>query len=167
MGRTLVSLAGATGGLRAVLGGQGASAAEAAVVGMALLGGSRGFGSRWGVTADDVPAVHFTESSPASSLAESDSAPGRARTIVAEAYAPHASPDLASSASALPAFLPVQLRALLKHILRSPESSKIFYFLLLNLVYMVVQVIWGVWTNSLGLISDGSSAVALWEVRLC
>lgn len=34
------------------------------------------------------------------------------------------------------------------------DSRKIFQFLLLNLAFMVVQLIWGVWTNSLGLISD-------------
>jgi Co/Zn/Cd efflux system component len=60
---------------------------------------------------------------------------------------------------ALPAFVPVTARSLLGHILRSPESSKIFYFLLLNLLYMVVQVLWGIWTNSLGLISDCEEAV--------
>ncbi|KAJ1860390.1 putative zinc transporter msc2, partial [Coemansia sp. RSA 486] len=34
------------------------------------------------------------------------------------------------------------------------ESRSIFMFLLLNLSYMVVQVIYGYITNSLGLISD-------------
>lgn len=34
------------------------------------------------------------------------------------------------------------------------DSRKIFQFLVLNLLFMVVQLIWGVWTNSLGLISD-------------
>lgn len=37
---------------------------------------------------------------------------------------------------------------------RSNESRRIFYFLVLNLAYMLVQVAWGIWTNSLGLISD-------------
>jgi len=46
-------------------------------------------------------------------------------------------------------------RAYLKTILSNPESRKIFYFLMLNLFYMVVQVVYGVITNSLGLISDG------------
>ncbi|KAL7411387.1 cation efflux family-domain-containing protein [Mrakia frigida] len=46
------------------------------------------------------------------------------------------------------------LRTYLKTILANPESKKIWYFLLLNLAYMLVQMIWGVWTNSLGLISD-------------
>ncbi|PWN44272.1 cation efflux protein [Ceraceosorus guamensis] len=34
------------------------------------------------------------------------------------------------------------------------DSRKIFQFLLLNLAFMGVQLLWGVWTNSLGLISD-------------
>ncbi|CDZ97656.1 zinc transporter 5 [Phaffia rhodozyma] len=42
----------------------------------------------------------------------------------------------------------------LKVILDNPESRRIWWFLLLNLGYMLVQMIWGVWTNSLGLISD-------------
>ena len=46
-------------------------------------------------------------------------------------------------------------RAYLKIILSNPESRKIFYFLMLNLFYMVVQVVYGIITNSLGLISDG------------
>lgn len=47
------------------------------------------------------------------------------------------------------------MRSYLKTILSNPESRKIFYFLLLNLCYMLVQMLYGVWTNSLGLISDG------------
>ncbi|KAJ2800862.1 putative zinc transporter msc2, partial [Coemansia guatemalensis] len=39
-------------------------------------------------------------------------------------------------------------------ILSDSESRSIFMFLLLNLSYMVVQVIYGYITNSLGLISD-------------
>lgn len=50
----------------------------------------------------------------------------------------------------------------LKHslsiILDSQDSKQIFYFLLLNLTYMFVQLAYGVWTNSLGLISDGKLA---------
>lgn len=48
----------------------------------------------------------------------------------------------------------------LKHslsiILDNQDSKQIFYFLLLNLSYMFVQLAYGVWTNSLGLISDGT-----------
>jgi Co/Zn/Cd efflux system component len=47
----------------------------------------------------------------------------------------------------------------MKTILANPESRKIFYFLVLNLVYMFVQMLYGVWTNSLGLISDGDFMV--------
>lgn len=50
------------------------------------------------------------------------------------------------------------LRSHMKTILSNPESRKIFYFLMLNMVYMLVQIVYGVWTNSLGLISDGALA---------
>lgn len=46
-------------------------------------------------------------------------------------------------------------RSYLKSILSNPESRKIFYFLVLNMCYMLVQMLYGIWTNSLGLISDG------------
>ncbi|KIK61561.1 hypothetical protein GYMLUDRAFT_42562 [Collybiopsis luxurians FD-317 M1] len=46
------------------------------------------------------------------------------------------------------------IRSYIKTILSNPESRKIFYFLLLNLSYMLVQMLYGIWTNSLGLISD-------------
>jgi Co/Zn/Cd efflux system component len=49
------------------------------------------------------------------------------------------------------------LRTYLKKILANPESRRIFYFLILNLWFMLVQMLYGVWTNSLGLISDGES----------
>jgi len=48
------------------------------------------------------------------------------------------------------------LRSYLKTILANPESRKIFYFLILNMWFMVIQMLYGVWTNSLGLISDGT-----------
>jgi solute carrier family 30 (zinc transporter), member 5/7 len=47
------------------------------------------------------------------------------------------------------------IRTYMKTILSNPESRKIFYFLMLNMAYMLVQMLYGVWTNSLGLISDG------------
>ena len=47
------------------------------------------------------------------------------------------------------------VRTYLKAILSNPESRKIFYFLMLNMCYMLVQMLYGIWTNSLGLISDG------------
>ena len=49
------------------------------------------------------------------------------------------------------------IKLYLKTILDNPESRKIFYFLMLNLCYMLVQMLYGIWTNSLGLISDGMS----------
>ncbi len=45
-------------------------------------------------------------------------------------------------------------RRTVKVILANPDSRKIFQFLMLNLAFMGVQLLWGVWTNSLGLISD-------------
>lgn len=49
------------------------------------------------------------------------------------------------------------MRTYLKIIMRNDDSRKIFYFLMVNLAYMVVQMMWGFWTNSLGLVSDGES----------
>ncbi|KAI9142909.1 cation efflux family-domain-containing protein [Paraphysoderma sedebokerense] len=45
-------------------------------------------------------------------------------------------------------------RIYIKAILDNKDSRSIFYFLCLNLIYMFVQLAYGVWTNSLGLISD-------------
>lgn len=45
-------------------------------------------------------------------------------------------------------------RATIKIILATPESRRIYFFLCLNLAFMFVQMAYGVWTNSLGLISD-------------
>ncbi|ODN87143.1 hypothetical protein L198_07146 [Cryptococcus wingfieldii CBS 7118] len=66
--------------------------------------------------------------------------------------------------------LPPKWRPHFQTIMSSPTSSKIFYFLLLNLAYMGVQMVYGVFTNSLGLISDAihmlfdclGIAVGLW-----
>ncbi|TFY83307.1 hypothetical protein EWM64_g705 [Hericium alpestre] len=38
--------------------------------------------------------------------------------------------------------------------MNNSESRRIFYFLVLNLAFMLVQMLYGIWTNSLGLISD-------------
>ncbi|RKP05782.1 cation efflux family-domain-containing protein [Thamnocephalis sphaerospora] len=43
----------------------------------------------------------------------------------------------------------------LRIILSNRDSKRIFFFLVLNLAYMFVQLAYGFWTNSLGLISDG------------
>ncbi|KAI9483722.1 MAG: cation efflux family-domain-containing protein [Benjaminiella poitrasii] len=52
----------------------------------------------------------------------------------------------------------ISVLGFLKHslgiIIGNQDSKQIFYFLLLNLSYMFVQLAYGVWTNSLGLISD-------------
>lgn len=44
---------------------------------------------------------------------------------------------------------------ILREILISKDSRRIFYFLCLNLVFTFVELFYGVFTNSLGLISDG------------
>ncbi|XP_048255901.1 zinc transporter 5-like [Haliotis rufescens] len=43
----------------------------------------------------------------------------------------------------------------LRQILEESNSRKIFYFLCINLMFTFVELLYGVWTNSLGLISDG------------
>lgn len=48
----------------------------------------------------------------------------------------------------------LQMRHMIKMILANRDSRRIFLFLCLNLAFMFVQLVWGVWTNSLGLISD-------------
>ncbi|XP_076443611.1 proton-coupled zinc antiporter SLC30A5-like [Babylonia areolata] len=47
------------------------------------------------------------------------------------------------------------LKGGLKQILEESDSRKIFYFLCINLSFTFVELIYGAWTNSLGLISDG------------
>ena len=47
------------------------------------------------------------------------------------------------------------IKSTLKQILENYDSRQIFYFLLINLVFCVVELVYGIWTNSLGLISDG------------
>ncbi len=65
-------------------------------------------------------------------------------------------PESVESMTAVPRTSTSRLiRSYLKTILSNAESRKIFYFLMLNMAYMLVQMLYGVWTNSLGLISDG------------
>ncbi|KNZ60643.1 uncharacterized protein VP01_1525g4 [Puccinia sorghi] len=45
-------------------------------------------------------------------------------------------------------------RSVINTILLNPESRNIFFFLCLNLAFMLIQMTYGIWTNSLGLISD-------------
>ncbi|CAF1927726.1 unnamed protein product [Rotaria magnacalcarata] len=47
------------------------------------------------------------------------------------------------------------LRASLRAILAESDSRRIFYFLCINLMFTFVELLYGAWTNSLGLISDG------------
>ena len=42
-----------------------------------------------------------------------------------------------------------------RKILQSKDSRSIFYFLCLNLSFTIVEFLYGFWSNSLGLISDG------------
>uniref|UniRef100_A0A8C9R1K1 Zinc transporter n=1 Tax=Scleropages formosus TaxID=113540 RepID=A0A8C9R1K1_SCLFO len=51
--------------------------------------------------------------------------------------------------------LPRFIKDCLKQILEEYDSRQIFYFLCLNLAFTFVELFYGVWTNSLGLISDG------------
>ena len=51
------------------------------------------------------------------------------------------------------------LKNYLKIVLDNKESKKIFQFLCLNFTYMFIQLIYGAYTNSLGLISDGNLRV--------
>lgn len=64
-------------------------------------------------------------------------------------------PAATSQSWSIVQLLPAAWRPHVQTILNTPSSSKIFYFLLLNLGYMGVQMVYGVLTNSLGLISDG------------
>ncbi|WRT65778.1 uncharacterized protein IL334_002727 [Kwoniella shivajii] len=83
---------------------------------------------------------------------------------------PNKSLSTARSSWSFMSLLPARWRPHLQTILNTPQSSKIFYFLLLNLAYMFVQMIYGVATNSLGLLSDAihmlfdclGLAVGLW-----
>eukprot|EP00052_Salpingoeca_macrocollata_P027341 m.259416 g.259416 ORF g.259416 m.259416 type:complete len:794 (-) comp22731_c0_seq3:26-2407(-) len=45
-------------------------------------------------------------------------------------------------------------RNVLRAIFDNKDSKQIFYFLLINFGFMLVEFAWGVWSNSLGLISD-------------
>lgn len=47
------------------------------------------------------------------------------------------------------------LRHYIGVIASSPESRSIFFYLCLNLFFTAIELLYGVWTNSLGLVSDG------------
>lgn len=52
------------------------------------------------------------------------------------------------------AHLVARAKSVLQTILSNSESRNIYFFLCLNLCFMFVQMMYGIWTNSLGLISD-------------
>jgi hypothetical protein len=47
-------------------------------------------------------------------------------------------------------------RSIVKQILEKSDSRRIFLYLLANLMFMFVELLYGIWTNSLGLISDAA-----------
>lgn len=92
----------------------------------------------------------------ASSILSSPSRRGQKGTLVG--YSPEGTPlynfmgdALQQTSQSLPRFI----KDSLKQILEEYDSRQIFYFLCLNLAFTFVELFYGVWTNSLGLISDG------------
>uniref|UniRef100_A0A8B9RE81 Zinc transporter n=1 Tax=Astyanax mexicanus TaxID=7994 RepID=A0A8B9RE81_ASTMX len=90
------------------------------------------------------------------SILSSPSKKGQKGTLVG--YSPEGIPlynlmgdALQHSSQSLPRFI----KDSLKQILEEYDSRQIFYFLCLNLAFTFVELFYGVWTNSLGLISDG------------
>ncbi|XP_064474768.1 proton-coupled zinc antiporter SLC30A5-like [Ornithodoros turicata] len=51
--------------------------------------------------------------------------------------------------------LPSLIKQGLSQIMKESDSRRIFYFLCVNLIFTFVELLYGMWTNSLGLISDG------------
>ncbi|TNM92532.1 hypothetical protein fugu_019544 [Takifugu bimaculatus] len=91
-----------------------------------------------------------------SSILSSPSKKGQTGTLVG--YSPEGTPlynfmgdALQHTSHSLPRFI----KDSLKQILEEYDSRQIFYFLCLNLAFTFVELFYGVWTNSLGLISDG------------
>uniref|UniRef100_A0A3Q3KJK0 Zinc transporter n=1 Tax=Monopterus albus TaxID=43700 RepID=A0A3Q3KJK0_MONAL len=100
-----------------------------------------------------VSSIFFIMSS---SILTSPSKKGHKGTLVG--YSPEGTPlynfmgdALQHTSQSLPRFI----KDSLKQILEEYDSRQIFYFLCLNLVFTFVELFYGVWTNSLGLISDG------------
>lgn len=50
---------------------------------------------------------------------------------------------------------PNWFKPVLSQIMENSDSRRIFYFLILNLIFTGIEMLYGIWTNSLGLISDG------------
>uniref|UniRef100_A0A8D0AAB7 Zinc transporter n=1 Tax=Sander lucioperca TaxID=283035 RepID=A0A8D0AAB7_SANLU len=89
-------------------------------------------------------------------ILSSPSKKGQKGTLVG--YSPEGTPlynfmgdALQHTSQSLPRFI----KDSLKQILEEYDSRQIFYFLCLNLAFTFVELFYGVWTNSLGLISDG------------
>ncbi|KAJ4926153.1 hypothetical protein JOQ06_008336 [Pogonophryne albipinna] len=100
-----------------------------------------------------VSAIFFIMSS---SILSSPSRKGQKGTLVG--YSPEGTPlynfmgdALQHTSQSIPRFI----KDSLKQILEEYDSRQIFYFLCLNLAFTFVELFYGVWTNSLGLISDG------------
>jgi hypothetical protein len=56
------------------------------------------------------------------------------------------------------------LREVLDHVLEAQDTRRIFFFCLLNTTFMFAEVGVGLWTNSLGLLSDaGHMLFDRWE----
>ncbi|RXN17516.1 zinc transporter 5 [Labeo rohita] len=92
----------------------------------------------------------------ADSILSAPSSKGQKGTLVG--YSPEGTPlynfmgdALQHTSQSLPRFI----KDSLKQILEEYDSRQIFYFLCLNLAFTFVELFYGVWTNSLGLISDG------------
>ncbi|XP_075694952.1 proton-coupled zinc antiporter SLC30A5 isoform X2 [Rhinoderma darwinii] len=81
---------------------------------------------------------------------------GQKGTLVG--YSPEGTPLYTFMGDALHSTSPSMPRFIkdsLKQILEEHDSRQIFYFLCLNLAFTFVEIFYGVWTNSLGLLSDG------------
>lgn len=81
---------------------------------------------------------------------------GQKGTLVG--YSPEGTPLYTFMGDALHSTSPSMPRFIkdsLKQILDEYDSRQIFYFLCLNLAFTFVEIFYGVWTNSLGLLSDG------------
>ena len=73
----------------------------------------------------------------------------------ARAARDHASASYGTPKQAEPTLLQ-HGRSLLLHALEAAETRKIFAFFMINFCFMLVEVSYGMWTNSLGLISDAA-----------
>ncbi|XP_018424818.1 PREDICTED: zinc transporter 5 [Nanorana parkeri] len=89
-------------------------------------------------------------------ILSSASRKGQKGTLVG--YSPEGTPLYTFMGDALHSTSPSMPRFIkdsLKQILEEYDSRQIFYFLCLNMAFTFVELFYGVWTNSLGLLSDG------------